>query len=222
MQNYPNSEQPFQSYPQPMYPQPSPSPRKRPFYRRRGCVISLIVVVVLFIAFLALGALSGGNSSPNTTKPPTQSSHPTSAPTSHVAQYPPKTQADLRALAALGDASQVHEFHSESVGLTGACPQPKRLVTVAPSITGKQLAEDLLAYFYAQKLDSPCGSIVFAYHTQDEANGDGYTAGRINFDVTDSSGQVNVDPNANGLTYKLTLNTGDVATGQESTVTYTK
>ncbi len=41
----------------------------------------------------------------------------------------------------------------------------------------------LLAYFYAQQLDSPCGSIVFAYHNQREAN-DTYTAGRINFDIT--------------------------------------
>jgi len=91
--------------------------------------------------------------------------------------------------------------------------------TVDSSVTGKQLAEDLLAYFYGQQLDSPCGSLVLAYHHQGEAN-DVYTAGRINFDVTDSSGAVNVDPNATNLTYTLTLDIGDAFTGKEYVVTY--
>ncbi len=99
-------------------------------------------------------------------------------------------------------------------------PQPKRLVTVDPSITGQQLAEDLLAYFYANQLDNPCGSVVFAYHSQSEAN-DVYTAGRILLDTTDSSGQANVDPNATGLKYPLTLDTGGDLTRQESVVNYT-
>jgi hypothetical protein len=86
-------------------------------------------------------------------------------------------------------------------------------------VTGRQLAEDLLAYFYAQQLDSPCGSIVFAYHNQGEAN-DVYTAGRINFDVTDSSGAENVDPNANNLKHTLTLDIGGDSTNQEYVVTY--
>ena len=79
--------------------------------------------------------------------------------------------------------------------------------------------KDLLAYFYTQQLNSPCGSIVFAYHTQAEAN-DIYTAGRINFDVTDSSGASNVDPNASNLKYTLTLDIGGDLTGQEYVVTY--
>ncbi len=105
------------------------------------------------------------------------------------------------------------------MGLTGACPQPKKEVTVDPSITGQQLAEDLLAYFYANQLDNPCGSVVFAYHNQAEAN-DVYTAGRINLDVTDSSGNSNVDPNATNLKHTLTLDIGEIATGQEYTATY--
>ena len=106
------------------------------------------------------------------------------------------------------------------MGAVGVCPEPKREVTVEPSVTGQQLAEDLLAYFYAQQLDSPCGSIVFAYHNQAEAN-DLYTAGRINFDVTDSSGASNVDPNASNLKYTLTLDIGGVLTSQqEYVVTY--
>lgn len=121
----------------------------------------------------------------------------------------------MLALASQGDAGAIHAFHSENVGLTGACPQPKRLITVDPSITGQQLAEDLLAYFYNNQLDSPCGSIVFAYHTQAEANDDGYTAGRIDFTTTDSSGNTNVDPNATDLKYTLTLDIGGILTSQQ-------
>ncbi len=105
------------------------------------------------------------------------------------------------------------------MGAVGVCPEPKREVTVEPSVTGQQLAEDLLAYFYAQQLDSPCGSLVLAYHNQGEAN-DVYTAGRINFDVTDSSGAVNLDPNASNLKHTLTLDIGGDSTSQEYVVTY--
>jgi len=110
-------------------------------------------------------------------------------PTPEAIQYPPKTLVDLRGLAAKGDVSAIHEFHSESTGETGVCPQPKREVTIDQSVTGQQLAEDLLAYFYSQQLDSPCGSLLLAYHDQSEA-GDVFTAGRINFDATDSSGAI--------------------------------
>ncbi len=105
------------------------------------------------------------------------------------------------------------------MGAVGVCPEPKREVTVEPSVTGQQLAEDLLAYFYAQQLDSPCGSLVLAYHNQGEAN-DVYTAGRINFDVTDSSGAVNLDPNASNLKHTLTLDIGGDYKNQEYVVTY--
>ncbi len=78
-------------------------------------------------------------------------------------------------------------------------------------------------YFYTQQLNSPCGSVVFAYHTQAEVNdpnSTGYTAGRILLDVTDSSGTSNVDPNASNLKYTLTLDVGGNLTGQEYVVTY--
>ncbi len=155
---------------------------------------------------------------PTATPSPTPSPIPTKAPTPTPTptHYPPKTEADLHALAALGDTSAIHEFHSESVGLA-VCPQPEREVTVATNLTGQKLAEDLLAYFYAQGLQNPCGAVVFAYHSQSES-GNGYTAGRINLDVTDSNGQPNTDPNATGLTYQLTLDIGDVASGQEYVV----
>lgn len=144
---------------------------------------------------------------------------PTPKPTQPAAHYPPANRADLHALATKGDATAIHEFHSESVGLTGVCPQPKREVTVDASITGQQLAQDLLAYFYAQHLENPCGVAVFAYHSQSET-GDGYTAARILVNVKDTSGGTNIDPNATGLTYTMTLDTGGLGEGQEYVITY--
>jgi hypothetical protein len=175
--------------------------------------IGLLIVIALVL--VACGDQTSSSGSTSTTS--TSTLVPTSAPQS--INYPPTTEADLRGLATGGDASEIHEFHSESVGAVGVCPQPKREVTVEPSLTGQQLAEDLLAYFYAQQLDSPCGSIVFAYHNQGEAN-DTYTAGRINFDVTDSSGAVNLDPNASNLNHTLTLDIGGFSSNQEYAVTY--
>lgn len=230
---------------QPSYPSFSAAPVQRPpsLWRRFraksrrfqwgiGCATVFFVLVAFGLCGTIMNAVSdpvqtASFSTPTTTRQfiatalsPTVPAIMTPTATPQTSHYPPKTKADLRTLAAQGDASAIHEFHSESVGLTGACPQPKRLVTVDPGITGKQLAEDLLAYFYHNQLDSPCGSIVFAYHTQAEANGDGYTAGRINFDATDSSGNENTDPNATNLKYTLTLDTGDISTGQEYVVSY--
>src|SRR5258708_38604381 len=150
------------------------------------------------LPFLILILAACGSDTTQATPTPAPTAQPTLAPTStpQSIHYPPTTAADLRGLATEGDASAIHEFHSESVGAVGACPQPKREVTVDPSVTGQQLAEDLLAYFYAQQLDSPCGSVVFAYHNQGEA-GDVYTGGRILLDVTDSSGGGNTHPKSN-------------------------
>ncbi len=186
-------------------------------YKRRHLLPTFVgLFIVIALVLVACGDQTSSSDSTSTTS--TSTLVPTSTP--QVVHYPPTTVADLHGLAAKGDASAVHEFHSESVGLTGACPQPKREVTVAPSVTGQQLAEDLLAYFYAQQLDSPCGSVVFAYHNQSEA-GDAYTAGRILVDVTDSSGAANVDPNATDLKHTLTLDIGGVLSSQqEYVVTY--
>jgi len=162
---------------------------------------------------------NGGNCSPPSLTPlpavPTATLAPTPVPTPPPppSYYPPTSVADLHALAATGNASAIHEFHSESVGLA-TCPIPKREVTVDPTITGQQLAADLMAYWYGQGLENPCGAVVFAYHSQDEA-GNAYTAGRVNLDVYDSSGGINIDPNASNLKYTLTLDAG-----QESVVNY--
>jgi hypothetical protein len=214
------------------------------WYRRQTRLIKIIVASIIAVA-LVIGAISNAMGSgdqsavvltptptighttilnPPTvniaTDTPTLAPTPTQKPTPQSIHYPPRTIADLHGLAAKGDASAIHEIHSESVGLTGVCPQPKREVTVDPSVTGQQLAEDLLAYFYANQLDSPCGSVVFAYHNQSEAN-DVYTAGRILFDANDSSGNLNDDPNATNLTYVLTLDIGgDLSNPQQYIVTY--
>lgn len=224
--------QPYPSNEQPTFAPPPVKPPKRPFYRRRGCLISLGVVLVLLVAFVALGLygetlpapapaasvtptsqpthiIAQATTAPTATPKPKPTIKPTAKPTpAPASHWPPKTQADLHALAALGNASAIQEIHSESVGL-GSCPQPKRSVLVDPSVTGKQLVEDLLAYWYAQQLENPCGAVVFAYHSQAEYQaGNGYTAGRILLNVADASGQANTDPNATGLKYALTLDTG--------------
>lgn len=228
---YPPQQQPWQQPPLQPFP-PQKPPKKHRVRRALGIGCSLVIALIVLIVIISVAVSHGGtttnsntNSNTNTNTQSTATAQPTTAPTRAITQapqvihYPPKTEADLRGLAAKGDASALHEFHSESVGNVGVCPQPKREVTVSPSVTGQQLAEDLLAYFYGQQLDSPCGSLVGAYHNQAEA-GNAYTAGRISFDVTDSSGQPNLDPNATNLKYTLTLDTGDVATGQEYVVTY--
>jgi hypothetical protein len=178
--------------------------------------IAVLIILITLSACVACGVITTntGHGTPRTSASSTPKTTPQAAP-----QYPPKTLNDLRGLAAKGDESAIHEFHSESTGATGACPQPEREVTVSQNLTGQQLAEDLLAYFYAQQLDSPCGSLVLAYHSPAEA-GNGYTAGRVDFTVTDSSGNTNVDPNGTNLKYSLTLDIGNLASGQEYTVTY--
>ncbi len=175
--------------------------------------------IPLFAILLIAAALPACGESTSSSASSTTTISTNSAPA--TANYPPKTKSDLHGLAAKGDASAIHGFHSESVGLVGVCPQPRREVVVDPSITGEPLAEDLLAYFYAQQMDSPCGSLLLAYHEQGEVESVGaYTAGRINFDATDSSGQENTDPNAGNLKHQLTLDIGGLGANQEYIVTY--
>ncbi len=206
---------PPQRYP-PSY--PPQKPRKKP-----NVWLWIVGAVVLFslFAYVSIATSTAKNGTSTTTATPTSqaTTTPTAKPTPQPVRYPPVTVADLHALAAKGDASAIVGFHSESTGLVAICPQPKRFVTVDPSITGQQLAQDLLAYFYAGQLDSPCGSLILVYHQQSESN-DVYTAGLIHFDVTDASGGANTDPNASGLKYTLTLDIGTFDAHQEAVVTY--
>ena len=235
MSQYPPQQPPNQhmQYPPQYEPPPQwPPPQTQKHRVADAFIIGLIVFIILLIAVNIIVFATNGlgdtstKANTDTTVQTTATLVPTVQPTLVLTStpqsihYPPTTIADLRGLATKGVASAIHEFHSESVGLTGICPQPKREVTVDSSVTGQQLAEDLLAYFYTQQLDSPCGSVVFAYHNQGEA-GDVYTAGRILLDVTDSSGTENVDPNANNLKYTLTLDIGGAITNQqEYVITY--
>lgn len=229
-------QQPYPAYPQqPMPPQPGQwqaMPPQGPYQpmqppppkKKRRIWLWIIAAIVVIALCNAISHATQGNNSGSanatagqaTTAQATLTQAPTQAPAIH---YPPKTLADLRDLAAKGDANAIQGFHSESVGLTGVCPQPKRLVTVTPGITGQQLTEDLLAYFFAQQLDSPCGSQLLAYHSQSEGN-DVYTVALMNFDVADASGQVNTDPNASRLMHKLTIDIGGFDTHKEYVVAY--
>lgn len=206
MQQPPNYPQ--QPYGFPQVPPPPPKKKRRVLPLIIGAAI-LIVALIACIAVATSASSGTSNSTPTAqpTNPPTQAAAP---------RYPPKSKADLHGLAALGDSSAIHAFHRESVGLVGACPQPKVEATVAPPITGKKLAEDMLAYFYSANMDSPCGSVLFVNHKQSDVSaGAGYTAGRVDLSVTDSSGQPNTDPHGQGLSYTVTLDMG-AAIGPES------
>ncbi len=212
---YPPAQQDYQM------PQPPVAPPKKK--RGKGLIIGAIVLIAaIALCGIINTATSHGAATTTATTVPTKAAIPTATPQS--VHYPPTNVSDLHGLAAKGDANAIHGFHSESVGLTGACPQPKRLVTVDPSVTGQKLAEDLLAYFYAEHLDNPCGSIVFVYHQQAEVNdpntGGTYTAGLMRLDVTDSTGANNVDPNATNLKHSLTLDIGGLGSNKEYVVTY--
>lgn len=220
---YPPDNQPYPQYPQQQpFTQPpmQPPPKKKPPKWAMGCAYVLMAAVVLAICAGVYDATIGRASSSSPMPTAVVQSQATTAPTKPPAPaWPPKTKADLQALASMGDASQIHAFHSESVGLTGVCPQPKTLATVSRSLKGKQLAEDLLAYFFGNHMDNPCGSVLFAFHSRAEGNGDnGYTAGRILLDTDNPSS----DPNASNIKYTITLDTGDVINGQEYVVSYTK
>ncbi len=179
----------------------------------------------------ALNAVTHGSGNTNTSNSNTQqqaqattapAQKPTATPTPQVVHYPPKTKADLQGLAAKGDASALSVLDSQSTGLTGVCPQPRVDAVVSTTITGEQLAKDMLAYFYRQNMDTPCGSVLFVYYSKADYNaGNGYTAGRILLDTTDASGQSNTDPNATNITYTVTLDTGSaLGAEQEYVVTY--
>ena len=114
--------------------------------------MKVILCALTALTFGWLAACGSGNTpvtqapsptSQATTPPPT----PMPTPVSH---FPPTTFVDLQALAALGSASSIQEIQSQSVGLE-TCPEPKRDVVVAACITGDMLAEDLLAYWFAQQ-----------------------------------------------------------------------
>lgn len=249
---YPPNQPPYGNQPPyPSYPPPQPGnfgmppqqPRRGPWawYRQQSRAAQIVLGVVIlgfalcFCSSATVGLIQGATGAGATptaavVNQATQNSQPTDTPTTaqdtptpETSHWPPKTKVDLDALAAVGDANQVQGFHSESVGLTGVCPQPKTLATVDASLKGQQLAQDLLAYFFGNQMDNPCGSVLFAFHSQSEGSGDnGYTAGRVLLDTTDSSGGMINDPNATGVTYRLTLDTGDALNSQEYVITWTK
>jgi len=124
---------------------------------------------------------------------PAQSpSRATTATTAAPVVFPPTTVGLAKRFAsAEGILSDVHEFHSETVGTTD-CPEPKRSVTVKVGMSGRQVAADLLRYFYDQQLDNNCGSLLLGYDDPSQYGGV-YTVGRVNLDVSGSSHRLEVD-----------------------------
>ncbi len=177
--NQPNQPPSWQQPTQYPYPQPGQQMPVQPQKKKRKsiketwnsgksgkCGILFAVGVLLIVVFACSGimnAATSGSQSASTRAAATDTPVPTDTPQPIKASrpagvvpvashYPPKTRDDLNYLAAQGDVTAIHEFHSESTGLTGACPQPKREVTVDPATVGQKLAEDLLAYFYQTSL----------------------------------------------------------------------
>jgi hypothetical protein len=137
------------------------------------------LLIPAVVAVLLAGC--GGSGQQGVSPAPTPTPSATHSPT-----FPPSTVADLKALAATGDASAVREVKSEGAGLP-SCPQPKRSVVVASSVSDpKQIAAALLNYFYAQGLDNECGSLVLAYANQGEIDGP-YTVGQVVLNVNGGS-----------------------------------
>ena len=142
-----------------------------------------IILAVLGLAVWGLVSVFGGNG--GSTPPAAASAATVSASHAAVAAkpgFPPTTLAGFQSFAATGDASQLHEVASVSEGLP-SCPQPNRIVTASPEVTGRALEADLSAYFVQNGLlSNQCGAVVFAYHSMSDyqANKDnGFTAGRV-------------------------------------------
>lgn len=85
-----------------------------------GCSALVFVGAAIFLVVILISAL--GLQPQEAAAPlamPTIAPTPTLTPTPQPIHYPPTTVADLRGLAAEGDASTIHPFHSESAGVTG-------------------------------------------------------------------------------------------------------
>jgi hypothetical protein len=147
----------------------------------------LRVVLVEVVAFPLMACGGAASALPS----------PTAVPSASAIVFPPTTLAQAKALAATGDPNAVQEFHSEGVGLP-ACPQPKRSVTMAAGLTGRQVAADLLRYFYDQQLNNECGALVLAYSDASQY-GTAYTVGRVNLSVNGTSHQLEVDSVADNI-----------------------
>ena len=150
--------------------------------------MSEVSVVRLLAAVLVLMTVACGDSSQVVATP-----SPAISEAAGVATvYPPATIPQAKRFASVeGDSSAVTEFYGELVG-SAACPQPKRSVLVTPGLTGRQVAADLLKYFYDKGLANDCGSLVLGY-TDPTEYGSGYTVGRVSLSVNGSKHKLVVD-----------------------------
>jgi hypothetical protein len=153
----------------------------------------------ILIAAIVVAAGACSSSTVRTQHSPSVSSQSKSSTTSAAAVYPPTTLAEVRSFAATGDASQIHEFSSDSRGLP-SCPTPNIYATVAPTLTGRQLAADALAFFVQHSLlGAQCQAALFLFHGKAENTGSGYTAGRVFLDVNPSGPKHNLEVDTGGL-----------------------
>jgi len=128
-------------------------------------------------------------------------SSPAAASSIAKSSFPPKTLAAFLAFAATGDASQVTQVASTTVGLA-TCPQPSVDVIVSSGLSDRMLAADLSAFFVQEGFtNNQCGAVVFAYHSESDyqANqNNGFTAGRV---ITTANGsQLNLEVDTGAAT----------------------
>jgi hypothetical protein len=101
-----------------------------------------------------------------------------SSGTGHVTEPAGLRRADT--FAATGDATALTQVADKTIRAPGGCEQPNWYATVGPTITGRQLAADELAFF-KQHTDlnrGSCGAFLYVTHPGDQL-GVGYTAGAV-------------------------------------------
>jgi hypothetical protein len=110
---------------------------------------------------------------------------PTHSATPAAPAYPPTTVSGLVALGHTGDASVLHVFKRESVGL-GSCPQPALHATIQPGLSPRQVIADEVALFVGEGLQqNPCGAVLWVFNSEGDDTGNGFTAGMVNYHLNE-------------------------------------
>jgi hypothetical protein len=111
------------------------------------------------------------------------SNAPAPTNTSAVAPaYPPKTIAQVKALAQTGNASLLTITNKETKP-NGPCQRPNWYAIVDPATTGQALALAELAVFSQESaFTATCPAYLYVFHTASEISAGGYTAGAVILD----------------------------------------
>jgi hypothetical protein len=179
-------------------------PRPRPWRSRHLRVLAIAAVLSAALLTAVAGcaspavSTSGPSSAPPAAPSSAASAAITAASPARAAKpaFPPSSLAAFRAFAATGDASQVHQVSSSTLGLP-SCPGKNIYVTVSRTLSGRALEADLAAFFVQTGLiNSSCQAFVFAYHSEGDYRAhqnDGFTAGRVALTDTGSGSQRNLE-----------------------------